>query len=211
MKIIKNVFLLFLGLELTALGTVLLKIGNLGMNSLSTLPAVVCELFPFISFGTSNLLVMILSIVVLVCIVRKVKLDYILCFVSSIIYSMLVDMTGSFLSWQISNLQIRIIFFVIGMILVSLGIYFQKETELPSTPFNIFCKEVAIYMKKPFSTLKAILDISFVSITLIIEFIIGNYDYVGVGTIICALFVSRLIKMYQNFFHFKNENHPVNC
>ncbi|MDY5168899.1 DUF6198 family protein [Dielma fastidiosa] len=192
-----NLLLLLLGLEFTALGTVFLKIGNLGMNSLSTLPAAICAIFPMLTFGTANLLTMIVSIIILMLLTHKIKAEYFLCFISSIIYSIFLDLTVICIPWQTNHLVSRILLFVFGMLLVSLGIYFQKETALPSTPFNLVCKELAIFKQKSFTDLKAGLDISFVSITLILEVFTKNYEIVGIGTVICALFVSRLIKLYQ--------------
>lgn len=204
MKIVKNAVILFAGLELTALGTVLLKRCNLGMNSLSTLPAILNGIFPIISFGNANLLLMILSIVLLVLITRHFKIDYLFCFISSIIYSVLVDITGILFRGYETDMMIRIILFLIGMLLVSIGIYLQKETELPSTPFNVFCKDLACYLNKPFSTLKVSLDILFVTITLVLEIIIGNYSFVGIGTVICALSIGRLVGLYQTKFPLNN-------
>lgn len=199
-KFIKNSIVLLLGLEFTAFGTILLKIGNLGMNSLSTLPTAIHAIFPFLSFGNANLLLMILSVVVLVLFTHQMKSEYLFCFISSILYSVFVDITGMFFSWHVTNLYIRICIFTLGLLFVSLGIYFQKETELPSTPFNIFCKEIAVYEKKTFSSVKGMLDISFVSITILLECVIGNYTFVGIGTILCAIFVSRLIYAFQFVF-----------
>ena len=108
----------FLGLMLLALGTALMVYGDFGM-SMVLAPAYILHLFlsrflPFFSFGVAEYALQAVILLLLMLIMRKVKLSYLLSFVATVFYGIVLDAAVRLTGFLPDNIYLRIVAYLAG-------------------------------------------------------------------------------------------------
>jgi uncharacterized membrane protein YczE len=94
------------------------------------------------------------------------------------------------------GLVARIVFFVVGTLIVSFGVALFLRTYLPPAAYELCVREVSARYHFPQGTVKWVYDgISF-ALALLLSFVLfGNLEGIGVGTIVSALCNAPLIAL----------------
>lgn len=192
------------GLILIALGVALMTRADLGL-SMVVAPAYILhlkisEFLPFFSFGMAEYTLQALLLAIMVIVVRKFKLSYLFSFVTAVIYAFILD--GLLIAVDLipsDAIAIRIILYVSGALVTSLGVAFMYRTYIPPEVYELIVKEVSSKFGIKLSRFKTCYDCTSCLIAVILSFcFFGMWHFEGVklGTILCALFNGSIIGLF---------------
>ena len=167
---------------------------NFGISSLSSLPYVLSLAFPIFSNGTWNAIAQSFWLIFTMIAIRKLKPGYLLSFVLAFIFGFLIDQfSGMMLGW--SNLLLaRILYFLSGFLIMSVGISSFMLCGLPLLPFDTVVR--AFKMEKDMGVRKArtFFDLINVVLSIVISLIfMRRITGVGIGTVISALLMGTIV------------------
>lgn len=202
------------------LATLILSIGTAMMTkadfgvSMVVAPAYLLHLklsqfYPFITFGVAEYMLQALLLVILCFIMKKFKISYIFSFFTAVFYGLSLDLSLWMLSYlPCDNLAVRIVLFVIGLPLVSLGVSLFFHTYISPEAYELFVKEVSQKTHKDINKFKTGYDCVCCVISIIMSFCffgIFKFEGVNIGTVICALINGKIIGIISKFLEKKFE------
>lgn len=162
----------------------LLVKSDFGVATLSSLPLVLHEAIQHISFGWMNFLVQTALLALLIFITRQPKPTYLVSFLVSFVFGMMVDMFGAQMDLWSSMWTLRIFYFLVGWIMVSCGAALFILSAMPLMPFDLVVRDLSDFTGYRVRTVRTVTDVSFVSTALLISlFRLHRIVGVGVGTI----------------------------
>lgn len=196
-------YLLFLaGLFISSLGVSFITKAELGTSPITSIPYVLSLGFP-LTLGNFTILFNILLVLLQILILGKnfKKID-LLQIIVAVIFGYFIDWTMLLLGWLHPALYlVKIFFLFIGCLILALGIYFEVFANVIMLPGESFVRAVTIRWNTDFGNTKVCFDASMTMIAVIISFILfHNLKGVREGTIIAALIVGIIAKMYGRFF-----------
>lgn len=180
-----------------------------GVSTLSSLPLVLSELLPDISFGMTNFIVQSVLLCILMLITKQPKFSYLFSFVIAFVFGLLCDFFEAAVSPLPQTLLIyRLLYFVIGWLLISFGAALFIKSSMPLMPFDEVVADLSRYFKVEVKKIKTACDAIFVSSALILSFtFLHKLSGVGIGTIFMAFFTGSLTQYFLNLldknFEFK--------
>ena len=153
-----------------------------------------------ISLGTASIICYLIFVVVQCILSRKITLQYLLEVPLSFAFGLLTD----FYDWLIPAfslaLALRVIFFALTMFVTAMGVFLCVKTNLVLTPTDGIVKTIADVFLLPFSATKNVFDLSLVAISVLLCLVNHAPFYgIGVGTVLTAVFIGRIIKVYEKF------------
>lgn len=167
----------------------------------------ISEFLPFFSFGMAEYTLQALILVLMMITVRKVKLSYFFSLVTAILYGVMLDGALTVTSLiPLPNLTSRIIMYVIGMPLCSMGVSLLFHTYISPEAYEMFVKEVSSHFGFEIHKFKTAYDCTSCVIGIILSFAffgLWHFEGVNVGTVICALLNGTLINMFSKLFEKK--------
>ncbi len=184
-----------LGLLILPLGVALMERADFGV-SMIVAPAYVVyrflsALLPWFTFGTAEYLLQALLLVALMLILRKFRVSYLFSFVTVLIYGVILDL------WMmpmqcvpVDELWVRILLYVVGLVISSLGVAFFFHTNIPPEVYELFVKEVSLQKNIPLTKFKTFYDCCSCAAGVILSFaLFGFGQFVGVnwGTVVAAV------------------------
>lgn len=191
-----GIFLMGLGISLTA------KI-NLGTTPISSVPLLLSEIFPPITFGTMAFLLGLLFIVIEFFILRK---NFTLIHLSQII---VIPFFGYFIDLGMlifKNLKPEtylenIIILIIACLIIAFGISLQVIARVLINSAEGLVAVIAEKTHCKFGNIKILFDVSLIIIAIIISLTaFGEIRYIREGTFIVAIALGSLSKIYLRFF-----------
>lgn len=191
------------GILILAIGTAMMEKADFGM-SMVVAPAYLLHLklsqiFPFFSFGMAEYVFQAFLLIVLSIVLRRFKRSYLLSFVTAVIYGLVLD--GAMLAIGLlpgDSIVLRIVWFVAGMVLCSVGVALLFHTYIAPEAYELFVKELAETHGWSIGTVKTVYDCTSCLIGILLSFaFFGFWHFEGVklGTIFCALINGWLISM----------------
>ena len=194
-----RVLLYLVGLNLIALAVVLNIRYDLGVAAFSSVMYAISEIYS-ISLGTASIICYLIFVVVQCILSRKITLQYLLEVPLSFAFGLLTD----FYDWLIPAfslaLALRVIFFALTMFVTAMGVFLCVKTNLVLTPTDGIVKTIADVFLLPFSATKNVFDLSLVAISVLLCLVNHAPFYgIGVGTVLTAVFIGRIIKVYEKF------------
>ena len=197
-----------LGLILLAIGTAMMEKADFGV-SMVVAPAYLVylkfnPLLPAFSFGTAEYLLQLVLLALLSLIRRRVKLAYLLSFLTAFIYGMLLDgamaLTGKIAA---NPMALRVAFYLAGMVLCAAGVSLLFNTYIAPEAYELFVKEIAPLLRLPVHRFKTIYDLCSCALAVILSFAffgLGVFEGVKLGTLICALVNGTLIGAFNRLW-----------
>ncbi len=168
-----------------------------GVSTLSSLPLVLSDIFPVISFGMMNFMVQSILLIILIIITRQPKISYIFSFIIGFVFGLMVDGFDILVSYLPDIFVLRIIYFFVGWVLISFGAALFVKSSMPLMPFDGFVKDLSVFFKTKVKLVKTISDLIFVgsSVFLSLTFL-HELVGVGIGTIFMAFFTGSLTQFF---------------
>ena len=185
----KKYFLYFLGLNLIAFAVVLNVRFDLGVAAFSSVMYSISQIYN-ISLGTASIIQCILS--------KKITVTFILEIPLSFAFGWLTDLYDFIIPTLSLSLYLRVICFIMTMFITAMGVFLSVKTNLILTPTDGIVKTISEVFSFPFSIVKNTFDITLVFVTIILCLINHTHFYgLGIGTILTALFIGRIINIYE--------------
>ncbi len=205
-----------LGLVILGFGTAFMEKAGLGM-SMVVAPAYIIHLkvsqyLSFFTFGFSEYVFQGFLLIVMCIVLRKPKIGYLFSFVTAFIYGNVLDLCIRAVSYiPCETGVVRVIFYIAGMLLCSLGVAFFFHTYIAPEAYELFVKEISAEYNRKIDRVKTVYDICSCLIGVILSFSFfgfGHFEGVKYGTIICAVIngfiIGKISRILESVFEFRD-------
>ncbi len=205
-----------LGLSVLALGVAFMEKADFGV-SMVVAPAYVLyrkisTLLPFFTFGMAEYCFQAFLLILLFCILRRFRLSFLFSFVTAVIYGLLLDLFMMLVRpLAFDAFGIRVIGFVAGMLLSSLGVSLEFHTYIAPSVYELFVKAMSEHTKIPIHRFKSGYDAASFVLGVVLSFVFFGFGtFVGVrwGTVICTILNGPVIgaigKFLDKHFEFRD-------
>lgn len=204
------------GMIFLALGTAFMEAADFGV-SMVVAPSYIIHLkvsqyLPFFTFGMASYTFEALLLIVMVILLRKFRVSYLFSFVTAVLYGFVLDIDIWLLSFiNHDSMVLRIIFYIVGLLLCSMGVSFYYHTYISPEVYELFVKEASNKYGIEIHKFKTGYDCISCLVAIILSFcFFGFLHFEGVkwGTVVCALVngftISRFTKLFERFFEFRD-------
>lgn len=200
---INNVFIFLLGLICLSLGVVLVVKSDLGVSVATSVPYVFSLYFTKISFGQWNYIAHGFSLLLLVFIVRKLTVKYLMSFIVAFLFGLTIDLFNLILVSYVANTFLeKILVFILGSIVISIGVAAFMKSNYPILPFDTFVKEVTLAKNIRYAKFKTGFDLVCFTISLTASIIFFKKIHgLNIGTLVSAVILGSMIGACLNFMN----------
>lgn len=194
-----------ISLFISALGVAITKKGELGVSPISSVANALSMQFSFLTLGNWPIIwncVLILGQILLM--KRKFQLIQLLQIPLSLLFGYFTDFGMWLMSlFEIDGYIIRIIFVIIGTLVLGFGIALSVIANVVMNSGEAFVKALADSLHKNFGNLKVLFDVSCVVTAVILSLAFFNMKIEGTreGTIVAALLTGIVVKFYLKFLN----------
>lgn len=191
---------LLLGLLTDALGVALILKAEFGYSPVVSVQFALSQVFSFISFGTWSYITQAVALAVLVAVLMNFKPLYGFSMIMAVGFGYLIDLFNFMVSDWSTGVPFRILYFVIGFMLISIGIALFMLCKMPLLPVELMMREITEYKKIELRKFKTLMDIGCVAFTASMTyFMLGFVKGLGVGTIVSAFFMGSATQLIRDF------------
>ena len=167
-----------------------------GISAISSVPYAFSLVFPKISLGTWTYIFQGLLVLSLMIMRKKFVAPYLFSFLVGFAFSEMLDIHEMWINALPTAFEYRVIYFVISYFLICFGIALSNRCGLPIIPTDLFPRELADITKIIYSRIKIGFDVTCLAITALMTCIIlGHLDGLGIGTILAAFTMGKVIGM----------------
>ena len=205
-----------LGLVILAFGTALMERANFGM-SMVVAPAYLLHLklsqtLPWFTFGVAEYVFQALLLVVISVVMRRFKKSYLFSFVTAVLYGVTLDLAiGAAAFLPGGSMAARVVFYLLGMGLCSVGVAFFFRTYISPEAYELFVKELADKLGLRIDRVKTAYDCCSCLVGVALSFAFfgfGHFEGVKLGTVFCALvngwLIGKISDGMEKAFEFKD-------
>lgn len=199
---LKRYGLFLVSVWVIGLGISMITQSQLGTTAVTSLPFVFSAIFPW-SLGTFTMLANILWVVLQLIILQKdfEKKQY-LQFLVGPLLGLSIDFNGLlFQPFQTSPYIARLVFVLIGCLILAFGIFLQLSSQTIYNPTEGIVNALATTFKKPFGKVKFLFDTGLIAASIILSLIVlGNISGIREGTILSAFLIGPFTTFFKNRF-----------
>ena len=186
-----------IGMNLIALGIVLNIRYDLGVAAFSSVMYAISEIY-CISLGMASMICYLLFIVIQCLLSKKITFVFLMEVPVSILFGLLTDLYDFIIPEFTIGLTFRIVCFALTMFITALGVYLCVRSRMVLTPTDGIVNTISEVFHLRFSAVKNVFDISMIIISFLLCFANHTPFYgIGVGTVVSALLLGRIIKIYE--------------
>ena len=204
MEKLKRYIIFFIGLYINSLGVALITKASLGTSPISSIPYVLSLNFPF-TLGNFTIFFSLLLIFLQLLILRKnFKLEHVLQIPISILFGYFIDWSMILLGFVNPSFYLmKIIYLLIGCLILGFGVYTEVLANVAMLPGESFVRAIVMTWHTEFGVTKICFDVSMTVIAGVLSFVFaGKLDGVREGTIIAALLVGFIARLFGRFLSF---------
>jgi uncharacterized membrane protein YczE len=189
------------GLVILAIGLIFNTKSGIGASALISIPVAVSELWDLnlglLTMG-SYCVYILLEIALLR---RRFRLFDLLQIPVSIVFSWLINLFNDLIQFQTDNLAVGIAIMLAGIVLTGIGAALSLDMQLIPNAGDGLVRALSLRTGKDIGLCKNILDVSSVTITVLLGLIFaGHLIVVGVGTVLSMIFVGRVMHLVNHLF-----------
>ena len=197
--VLRGELALLLAVVINSFGVVLMLRSGSGISAISSVPYAFSELFPRVSMGTWTYIFQGLLVLSLMVLRKRFVPEYLFSFVAGFFFGKLLDVFGAWLPCLPYGWGWRIFYFVASCPVIALGIALSNRCKLPIIPTDLFARDLAEIIKKPYPKVKTTMDLTCVTVAAVLTVVgTGTLKGVGVGTIVAALTYGRTAGLIGN-------------
>ena len=180
---------LLLALGMSSLGIALLNKSGLGVTTSSALPLVLHEIFPAVSFGLCHNLMEFLLLGATVFITKRPQVSYLISVGEGLVFGRLLDLFEILIAPLGQSLPLRVVWCVLGFLLMAGSLAFTMNCRLPIQPIDIFCRDVKDHYHISLRVFRTGYDLTCLVLCLLLGWLVlGRLAGVGAATFFCAFF-----------------------
>lgn len=201
---IRNYALFLIGLFIASMGVALSTKAGLGTSPVAAVPYSISLLNHTLTFGWWLNLWSVLQIVVQIALLRKKckPVEIIIQTVLALVYGYLTDFSCILISGiQANSYVIRFGLMILSCFVLGLGIWIQFKGNVAMLPGEAMNRAISEVTGKRYENIKIFFDVLYIIAAAVIGFLfIGKLEGVREGSIIAALSVGNIIKIYNRLF-----------
>lgn len=204
------------GIIILALGTAFMEAADFGV-SMVVAPAYLLHLklsqfLPFFTFGMAEYSLQAVLLLLLIAVLRRFKISYLFSFVTAVLYGLVLDLNMLAVSLiPCETVPVRVIFYIVGLILCSIGVSMFFHTYISPEVYELFVKEASAKFHVNIHKFKTGYDCVSCVTGILLSFLFfgfGQFEGVKFGTILCALIngwtIGKCTMLFERYFDFRD-------
>lgn len=211
-KLIIRLVLFFIGINLLAIGIIINTRSNLGVAAFTSFFYALSKITG-ISLGNASIIVYFVLIVFQIILLRKIQIPVLLQIPFSVAFGLVTDFYDFIIPEMELSFLGRLFLLAVVIWLTSIGVYLYTNCRLVMTPVEGTVQTIADRWQLRFSLVKNCLDFSMLLLTVVVCLFMGQPIFgIGIGTVISALLLGRVIGIYEKRFSFwKGKDYEQNA
>ena len=197
---VKRCIVYIFGILVLGFGSVLNTKTGLGVAAINSVPYGLSQMTN-LTLGNWTTILYIGFIILQIIIYKKCNLKVLLQFPFSYLMGMILDFYDQLFNFPPQNMIISIVLLFIAIVLIALGAYLVVAMDFVPNPADGMVNALSYLIHKDFGQMKWMFDCLMMTITIIMTLIIsGHVIGIGVGTVLSALLIGRVIQLYAKLF-----------
>ena len=203
-EIIKRYALFLIGLFIASMGVAFSTKAGLGTSPVASVPYSVSLVSKLLSFGGWLNLLSVIQIITQVAVLKgkcnyaEIAVQTVLAFVYGYLTDLSVWLLGGI---TVTGYPMQFLFMLAGCVILALGIWIQFKGGVAMLPGEAMNRAISKVTGKRYENIKIFFDILYIALSAVICFVfLGKLEGVREGSIIAALAVGSIIKMYNKIF-----------
>ena len=207
MKNINRIVIYICGIFLLALGGVLAIKSNLGASPVSSLPLSISKVSS-ISLGTAAAILFIIYVGIQILILRNdFKIIQLLQIIFAILFGQIMNFFNIIININVENFYIRILICILSFFVTAFGVVFTITANIVPVAPDGLAQAISKRMNIDFGKAKIYFDCVVVILSVLILTLNNKgLDGLGIGTILSALLVGRIVAYINKNLKHKIEN-----
>ncbi len=204
--VVRGELALLTAVIINSFGVVLMLYSGSGISAISSVPYAFSEVFTRLSLGTWTYIFQGLLIFSLMVMRKRFVWQYLFSFVVGFAFSEMLDVHEAWINVLPTGFGFRVMYFVISYMLICFGIALSNHCKLPIIPTDLFPRELADITGVRYSRIKVSFDVICLALTgILTELFLGRLDGLGIGTILAAFTMGKVIGIINNWIDRKFE------
>lgn len=192
----KRWVLFLVGIQCLAIGIVCNTRTNLGVAAFTSVFYAISQIY-HISLGTASIFLYLVLIAIQILLLRKVSLQVLLQIPFSLVFGWVTDVYDALLPFHTLTLPEAFLLLFTAFIFTSWGVFLTVQCNFVVTPVEGIVNTISKVFRLDFGMVKNCFDISMIVITVALCLVLKQPIIgIGVGTILSALILGRLISLY---------------
>ena len=204
-QVIKNYALFLIGLFIASMGVALSAKAGLGTSPVASVPYSVSLVNHTLTFGWWLNMWSVLQIAVQIALLRKKckPVEIIIQTVLAFVYGNLTDFSCKLISGLQANTYImQFALMILSCFVLGFGIWIQFKGGVAMLPGEAMNRAISEVTGKKYENIKIFFDVLYIVIAAAICFIfIGKLEGVREGSIIAAVLIGNIIKLYNSLYN----------
>lgn len=204
-QVIKNYALFLIGLFIASMGVALSAKAGLGTSPVASVPYSVSLVNHTLTFGWWLNMWSVLQIAVQIALLRKKckPAEIIIQTVLAFVYGYLTDFSCKLISGLQANTYImQFALMILSCFVLGFGIWVQFKGGVAMLPGEAMNRAISEVTGKKYENIKIFLDVLYIIVAAAICFIfIGKLEGVREGSIIAAVLIGNIIKLYNSLYN----------
>lgn len=199
-KMIKRFGLYGMAVFILGFGIVLNTKAGLGVGSINTFPYAISEITP-LSLGMATTLLYFVFVIAQMLIYRKMDIKILLQIPFSYVMGLIIDFYDELLNFTVENFVLKLAVLAVAIVMTAIGAYVMVTMEIIPNPADGMARSVGYALHKEFGQGKLIFDCVMILATAVISLLFtGRIIGIGLGTVLSALLIGRLIGLFGRIF-----------
>ena len=203
-----------IGLVVLAFGVAAMEASDFGV-SMVVAPAYLIyrklnPILPFFTFGMAEYCLQAVLLAATMLVLRRFRISWLLTFATAVLYGFILDGCMALIApIPHDTLPLRIGFYIVGVLLCSLGVSLLFHTYLPPEAYELFVKLISALFGWNIHKFKTVYDLSSMLVGVVLSFCffgLWHFEGVRLGTLLCALIngflIGRFSKLLERLFTF---------
>lgn len=203
-QIVRNYLLFLIGLFIASMGVALSTKAGLGTSPVASVPYSVSLLNYTLTFGWWLNLWSVIQILVQIALLRKKckPIEIIIQTILAFVYGYLTDVSCMLINGiQANSYVIQFVLMILSCFVLGLGIWIQFKGGVAMLPGEAMNRAISEVTGKRYENIKIFFDVLYIVAAAVICFLfLGKLKGVREGSIIAALLVGNIIKLYERLF-----------
>ena len=204
-QVIKSYALFLIGLFIASMGVALSAKAGLGTSPVASVPYSVSLVNHTLTFGWWLNMWSVLQIAVQIALLRKKckPVEIIIQTVLAFVYGYLTDFSCKLISGLQANTYImQFALMILSCFVLGFGIWIQFKGGVAMLPGEAMNRAISEVTGKKYENIKIFFDVLYIIVAAAICFIfIGKLEGVREGSIIAAVLIGNIIKMYNSLYN----------
>ena len=190
---------LILAIIINSIGVLLMLQSGSGISSISSVPYAFSEVFPRLTLGTWTYIFQGLLVITLMVCKKKFIPSYLFSFVAGFLFGELMDINELWITKLPTTIPLRIVYFVLSYGIICFGIALSNRCKLPIIPTDLFPRDLAQIINKPYAQVKITFDVTCLVVTVCLTYLtLGRILGLGIGTVVAAFTMGKGVAIAGN-------------